>query len=339
MIGQTDVTINAVLRCWGLAGVVETTPQLNQGFSRSAVWRVRVGNERYALRRLTNELADAKHTCNTHRLMRYAGRVLNYVPWPRSTNDGPTVALCEGSFWSLESWLPGAPLSEVQIPAVELATTALWMFHEVTHDSHCFGEFAQQSPCGAVEQRHQLLRAWRDERHSSHMPSGCREDLVARMQQIESQLPRAVGVALPVVEAARGEVVPQQPILGDLRRGDLLFDAGRVTGLVDFGAAKIDSPLVDLTRLLGELAGEQQQLWQAGLAAYQLHRQLTDTERRLIAALDAGGVVAASINWLRWLSEGTVKPSEAVLRRLGELLNRLEPLACGNLIAVRSIAP
>ena len=289
---------------------------------------MRSGSERFALRRLGNSIDQAEHATKTHQLMRYAGRALNYVPWPRATVDGKTVAFSDGAFWSLETWLPGEHVETADRPHVKIAATALWMLHEVTHDSQCFGAFKEEAPCKAVQRRFNALQV---------PPATASSPPLPQCRRIEDLLPRAITNVRGIVADVVGVPVRRQPILGDLRRQDVLFSNGRVTGLVDFGAATIDSPLVDLTRLLGELAGEDETLWRAGLAAYQMQRRLSEEELALIPALDAGGVVGAGLNWLRWLADGTVRPTDQVAARLDALIARLAPIANGNLVAQRAL--
>ncbi|MEM6655260.1 MAG: phosphotransferase [Planctomycetota bacterium] len=339
MNGDPDATINAVLRHWGLdAAVVEAGPADNRGFSGTAVWRVRRGQECFALRRLSDAISDAKHVSDTHRLIRYAARVLDYVPWPRSTSDGQTIAFEAGRFWSLETWLPGEACETVRTPDIEMAATALWMLHEVTHDSTCFGRAEQEGPCQAVRRRSDILQNAEKGFESIAGDVGRVGVELPQARRVVELLPAAIQRVAPLVDKAGRVAVRQQPIVGDVRRPDVLFTRGRVTGIVDFGAATFDSPVVDLTRMLGEFAGEQVELWQAGLAAYQLRRELAPAERQLIPALDAGGVVAAALNWLRWLGDGTVRPTAQVARRLDVLISRLEPITAGNVVAKRAFA-
>ena len=74
---------------------------------------------------------------------------------------------------------------------------------------------------------------------------------------------------------------PLQPCLCDVWHDHVLFDGDRVTGLVDYGAVKIDHPAVDVARLLGSLVGDDAEGWAAGLTAYREVRPFSAEEEEL----------------------------------------------------------
>jgi Ser/Thr protein kinase RdoA (MazF antagonist) len=138
------------------------------------------------------------------------------------------------------------------------------------------------------------------------------------------------------VEHRRGELVsllspwagprPVQPCICDVWNRHLLFEGDRLTGLVDYGEAKIDHVAVDLARLLGDLAGDDEAGWQTGLAAYRSLRPLTAEEERLARVLDRSGVVLGAAAWLRrlYLEGRRYDDMQAVSRRLGVLVTRMD---------------
>jgi homoserine kinase type II len=108
-----------------------------------------------------------------------------------------------------------------------------------------------------------------------------------------------------------------------------LFTGDRVTGLVDFGAMRVESVAGDVARLLGSLAGDNHSLWSIGLEAYASVRPLSDAEQSLVSAFDQSGVVLAALNWIEWLyrQRREFPDAAAVSRRLDEVLPRLQVLA------------
>jgi homoserine kinase type II len=120
--------------------------------------------------------------------------------------------------------------------------------------------------------------------------------------------------------------VPLQPCLGDLWHDHVLFDGDTVTGLIDYGAARLDHVAVDLARLLGSLAGDESNLRAAGLTAYRRVRPLSPDEEALVTVLDRTGTILGAANWLLWLyREGRVfEDREGVARRLAALVERIE---------------
>jgi Ser/Thr protein kinase RdoA (MazF antagonist) len=121
-------------------------------------------------------------------------------------------------------------------------------------------------------------------------------------------------------------VWPLQPCLCDVWHDHVLFDGDRLTGLIDYGAMKIDHPAVDLARLLGSLVEDDPEGWSVGLAAYREVRPLSADEEELAHALDLSGTIAGASVWLRWLyHEGKEFEDRAAAgRRLEGLTLRLE---------------
>jgi homoserine kinase type II len=132
-----------------------------------------------------------------------------------------------------------------------------------------------------------------------------------------------------MVEAACSWQVPLQPCIRDVWHDHVLFTGDCVTGLIDFGAMRVESVAADVARLLGSLAGDDRSLWQVGLAAYCSIRPLSEDERTLVGVLDQSGVVLAVLNWLEWLyrQRRQFPDPRAVARRFNDLLPRLKALA------------
>jgi homoserine kinase type II len=132
-----------------------------------------------------------------------------------------------------------------------------------------------------------------------------------------------------VLDAARLWQVPLQPCIRDVWHDHVLFAGDRVTGLIDFGAMRVESVAADVARLLGSLAGDDRSLWQVALAAYCSIRPLSEDERTLVKVLDQSGVVLGVLNWLEWLyrQHREFRDPAAVARRFNDLLPRLKALA------------
>ena len=115
------------------------------------------------------------------------------------------------------------------------------------------------------------------------------------------------------------------PCIRDLRGEHVLYVGEHVTGIVDYGAMDIDSPALDLARLLGDLVGENEQLMGVGLDKYRQFRSNFDIGDGLIQLLDRTGVVCSIIGWFARLSKKQLQiPVESVKNRLTSLVARAE---------------
>jgi homoserine kinase type II len=122
-----------------------------------------------------------------------------------------------------------------------------------------------------------------------------------------------------------------QPTIRDVRREHLLFTGDRLSGLVDFGAAQMEYPGIDVAHMLGECVGEDASRRIAALATYRAAApsQLADAaDPALVDAFDHGALLLSPYNWLRWIlvehREFADRP--AVVRRFDTLMSRLRRL-------------
>jgi homoserine kinase type II len=119
--------------------------------------------------------------------------------------------------------------------------------------------------------------------------------------------------------------LPLQPAIRDIHHDHVLFTGDEVTGLIDFGAMRIDTPLADVARLVGSLAGDDCEARQIALQAYSELRPLSDADRQCIDLLDRTGVVLSAFNWLSWLylDRRDMGAAAPIARRLHEIRIRL----------------
>jgi homoserine kinase type II len=301
------------------------TPLGNRGgFSGARLWRLDSAAGPLGLRAWPAGETAAR-VAEGHRLMADARRAgLLFVPAVLAAGDGPTVVAEAGRLWELTEWLPGRAdfRSHPSRPRLEAVCRALARLHAAW-------EVPGQGACPAVARRLECVRDWAELRRGgwhplAHCPpADPLHPLVERACRcLERHLP-----ALPQRLAGwAGVVGALQPCLCDVWHDHLLFAGEQLTGLVDYGAVKVDRVAVDLARLLGSLVGDDRQAWATALAAYRSVRPLSAADEELARVLDETGTVLGVVNWLRWLfAEGRAFASRAaVAGRLGELVERIE---------------
>jgi Ser/Thr protein kinase RdoA (MazF antagonist) len=293
------------------------------GFSGAHVWRGRTAGESDLCLKAHAAGADATRLERVlHRWMlaaRTAG--LDFVPRVEPTSDGRTVVEAAGRVWDVTAWMPGRadfhanPTDARLVAAVE----ALARLHEVWGRI----EGSRPRPCPAVERRWDALRAWTTLVESGWIPRPPSDDPVSpHVAAAWSALPGLAPRARFLLAPWLGEPVPVQPCLCDVWHDHVLFTGDRVTGLIDYGAAKVDHVAVDLARLLRSFVPGEPERVAVALQAYRAIRPLPRPE--LVDVLDRTGVVVAVTNWLRWLyHDGRVYPDRAaVAGRIGELVRR-----------------
>jgi Ser/Thr protein kinase RdoA (MazF antagonist) len=299
------------------------------GFSGAFLWRIDNSAGPLCLRAWPPHETWARLRFRHHLMLLARQHGLGFVPALFATCDRATGVEYGGRLWELTEWLPGrADFHERPSQArLEAAGTALAQLHTIWRDiPH------EASGCPAVQRRLEFLDEWHRLLRSGWRPLVMADrdaPLFPLVEQAWHRLPSAlerVPYSLRRWTSFRGRL---QPCLCDLWHDHLLFEGDRLTGLLDYGAVKIDHVAVDLARMLGSLVKENAAGWQAGLQAYRRLAPLEPEEEELAHALDETGVLLGVANWLRWLYEEK-RPfpnREAVARRLGELMARLEGLS------------
>jgi len=185
---------------------------------------------------------------------------------------------------------------------------------------HNRGERLRLLNCGGLEELQHVV---------NRLPAGTEKD---QAQEIITLARGLTPIEFKKSEHWRDRELPLQWCLRDIWHDHVLFTGDRVSGIIDFGAASIDSPTVDIVRLLGSMVGDDRDRWRFGLEAYESVRPLRDDEWEAIPYVDSTAVLLAPVNWVRWLyANRSPHPlfvdRPTALHRLSRLTQRLRLLA------------
>ncbi|QDU58048.1 phosphotransferase [Aeoliella mucimassa] len=307
------------------------TPVTTGRFSTDPLWRIESSGGTYALKGWPterNEQALRAHRYVNHLAVHFAIPVP--VPHTCSQQNTPLYRTANQE-WELTSWLTGAaldhPPDERQLIA---AAEALAQLHLATRDLPAgSGARGSSPPWSRYADQLQQLK----QQISASVFAGCQLPVLARSWQpawpdASHALDRGATLALGQLQAIPATQPCVQWIWGDAWHGNLLFDGSRVTGLVDFAAVRVDTPLADLARLLGMAASPDSAEWSSALDAYAQVKPLSQGDRQTVIALHAAGTVLSLGNWLRWLSveQRRFADPQAVLERVDQFAQRLAKL-------------
>jgi Ser/Thr protein kinase RdoA (MazF antagonist) len=319
-----DAAVRNVLACYPLAITNVISLGNRGGFSGARLWRIECSTGLLCLRAWATGV-DESRLAFIHGLMTRAHAAgLAYVPGVRPTGEGRTCVEQAGRLWDLTSWRAGRAdfrdcPSAVRLEAACLALARL----------HLAWREALEGPCPAVRRRLECARQWLE-----LLASGWRPFFTeGQLDPVQSWAQRAWPLVQVRIHDLPKRLVPWtarrfrlQPCLCDVWHDHVLFEGNTLTGLIDYGSARVDHVAVDLARLLGSLTGDDGQLRAAGLGAYRRLRPLTAEEVDLVAVLDETGTLLAAVNWLKWLYHEQ-RPFEdrfAVAQRLAEIVRRVE---------------
>lgn len=304
----------------------------HEGLSGSMVWRVAGEVGSYCLRVWPVGMRDRRRIDTIHRAL-YALRENGFpcAPVPFVNQDGSTCVDWNQRFWELLSWMPGAADYHQQADTQRLAAAA-----RVVAQLHCTlaqdsSVASRQQPSPALQQRLELLgsllRGGQSQLESAldgqtrHQAGPAIAKLAREAVRLFPQRAGPLHEDLKRFVAVR---LPLQLCHGDLWHDHLLFEDREVTGVIDFGNLRTDTPVTDLARLLGSLVGDDADGWRAGLRAYESVAPLTPDQRVLLPVLDRSSLLLSAMNWVRWIYvEQRRFPWPTVHLRLEAILQRL----------------
>ena len=299
------------------------------GFSGSLLWRIEKEAGDLCLRRWPREHPSDERLMFIHGVLQQLGQSgLNCIPVPIRSQKGKTFIVHDEHFWELAPWMPGkADFHENPDPQrLKNVMEVVAQLHRVAQAANPRCHALSPTLLSRRDQLQRLVACDADqlaaavEHHASQPLQNRGRRLLAQFRS------RAPATAAKIDEATKIKGIPLFPVIRDLWHDHILFTDDEVTGIVDFGALRVDSAACDLSRLLGSLIGNDKGKNRFALDAYQAVRHFSWEERFLAEALDEANVILAGLNWLQWICvEGRTFPStSAVLARLDEILLRLE---------------
>ena len=301
----------------------------SRGLSGAEIWQVTASGRTWCLRRWPRSHPTPQQLVWIHKQMRRATDAgCLFIPQLQATEGGDTFLIADHHLWELATWMPGAAsyLHEPTKQKLQAGLRALAQVHSAWATDETRG------PAPGIQHRHQLARQWHDGalcelfgRITDRGPSAGHAEIAVLCQEIAARIPAQISGCRRQLEQVQSIEVRLQPCLRDIWHDHLLFEQDDLTGLIDFGAMRVDSPAADLARLLGSLVGDDESGWGTGLQAYEEIRKLTIEEHTLMRAYDRANSIFAGINWIQWLFvDGREFDQRRVSERLRAILARLQ---------------
>ncbi len=278
------------------------------GFSGANLWRGEANGEALFCLKAWPTGFESSRLGSIHRAM-IAARVhgqLDFVPAITRTLDHQTFVNTD-QLYDLTAWMPGVADFAIHPSHVKLsaACEALSNLHHVWANAAI-----TSAPIPAVARRLEVCQAFvKSPPHVDH----------PELKRAMALLPTLVMQSIAALEPWSSVRLPVFPCLCDVWHDHVLFTGDRVTGIVDYGAMKIDNPAVDLARLLGDLVGDDDARFDFGLHAYHEANPPVEVSSQFVKHLDRTGTVCAIIHWVQ-----RSRFNDASLQRLRKLLDRAE---------------
>lgn len=295
------------------------------GFSGASIWRVGTPQGSWCLKAwpagTPRERLERIHCWMEQ--ARDAG--LRCVPAVAATTDGTTVVEADGRIWDLSEWMPGSADFRTRPTSarIEAACVAIAKIHHVWRA----GAHAVAEPT-SITRRLRVAAEWQSLVASGWVPQFALSSLDPVTEPARAAwelLPRFVRTIEPALAPWVGRAMVVHPCLCDIWHDHVLFSGENVAGIIDYGSMRLDHPTTDLARLLGDLAGEDPALYDAGLTAYCQLISLSADDVGLIRMLDRTGTILAAARWLTrvYRENEPFHDRERVAARLRQVVDRL----------------
>jgi homoserine kinase type II len=248
------------------------------------------------------------------------------TPVPFDASDNRSLQEFRGGLWELTPWLMGA--ADARHPPEQAHLHAAFGGLAALHERLAFESKVGVSP-GLARRRDtvEYLISGGFDLIEAAAVGGARSPALEAAATRWLNLARAAAPALlDVLGRASRSVLDLQPCLRDARPDHFLFEKGRLTGIVDFGAMGVDCVAGDLARLTGEWLDGDAAARIDAQSAYERIRPLTPAEVSLINVFESSADLLIGERWLRWsyLEGRRFEDPEAVSKGLARGLKRLE---------------
>lgn len=302
------------------------------GYSGAQLWRVTATGGVYCIRRWPEGHPSSDHLRFIHQVLTDAGRSgLHFIPSPLTNRKGESFLPLGPCLWEVTPWMRGSanyweePDDQKLVNAME----ALAQFHLSSRETYGPARAASQGLRERCRQLEELLQRDASIIRSSLVPDAeinlhpLADEILDRFQR---HAPEVVGELKRALELQ----VAIQPVIRDVWHDHILFEGTQVSGLVDFGAMRMESPAGDVARLLGSFVEDSGQKWEIGMRAYRRIRPICNNELRLVQVFDRSTTLIAPMNWLHWVyvKRRSFVDAAAIQSRVQTSLARMRNLGC-----------
>ena len=314
------------------------------GFSRNTVFHARVGSGesliQYAIRSWESATYDADRILQILAFQTHLTEKQIAAPKPIRWLNNQWIIPYERTFWTIESWLAGQSLASGSDVSDQLLSKIVESLFDLHTAGRTFGTI--QQPSQGIADRIHKISEWKERISIAKVEKLVREvSSLGTLANVSSeQLSRiqlGFGIALQAIQQLGNYWIREcirfqnhKPdchwINRDLWRNNILVDQDRITGIVDFGASRIDWPILELVRCLSSFLDPHDSRWQSALNHYQevplSHKLPVELEN--ICMLDHVATTLSLFYWYDWL---TLKDLESIDRQKPAIWTRVEELA------------
>ncbi len=284
--------------------ITATRPMLG-GLSGAKVWRCQSGLlGPLCVRKWSPTHPTPQRLQFMHDALDTARQQVSFVPQVHRDRTGKSFWSANDCLWEVTQWMPGEAnyLARPNREKLWSAIDAIVALHAVWSKSD--PEASQETAVSpSVLQRIEMLSQWlvmRDLVEQVGVALRGPVEATACMSTVKLLHSRGPQLLEELRHAAEDRV-KLHPVVRDIWSDHLLFEDNRVSGIVDFGAMRMDEPATDLSRLLGSLHPFEFDQRLSAIEYYNTQRPTHPVSAAHIDLLDRSGTLLAALQWLQWL--------------------------------------
>ena len=310
-----NVVVTSLNRCFGQGWRSREID--SSGQSRYCVFEVETEPARFALKQ--HPMERHEHVLRQHAFQSMLDSLPECpVPTLHTWPNGTTWLEDSNRGWELSSWIVGAPMpigDEIQQDAWDQVIDAIAAMHRRAMVWRAPGEPKEHLrngvptlPVGLLERRERIAY-WQQQggpairERVDLLASQCPE-LKNELQLVGTRIthwfPRLSESLAPICQRHH----PAWWIVRDCWREHWLFEQSRLSGLIDFGAARKDWPGFDLVRCFGTMLKEGDTKWQSGFERYRRAVPEVPFELQDLLTVHRVSVVLSLLQWFDWYHQG-----------------------------------
>ena len=271
------------------------------GLSGARVWRCASNVHGWlCLRRWSPTHPTPARLKFIHDAVQYATDRIPFLPRILRDNVGNSFWSIDGCLWELTQWMPGEAdyMSRPSGAKLDSAIDSVAKLHAIWFD---YLHECSLSP--AVQQRISMLGEWLAKRDLvERIGTALRGPIEAAACMSTIKLLHSRGPQLlDELQRVSKDSVRLQPVLRDLWSDHLLFEHEQLSGIIDFGAMRMDEPASDLARMLGSLHPFEFDKRVAAIERYNMKRPSHPVSVSHVDLLDRSASLLTALQWLQWL--------------------------------------
>lgn len=280
----------------------------DRGLSTAMVFRLENPASGYALKRWPITF-DQQRLRRIHDFQQYlAQRDILCTPKLVSWSNGDTLLKLDGACWEIAEWKPGEPIAGIGKVNDDQLLQLMERLAEIHDRSRDYATDLCVPP-GIADRYANLVHASQviEDKRRQFVESICNLREFSDLQVLKDLFLRAMRVVVACIEPLQQLAAKTATcfwVLRDVRREHVLYCRNAVFGIIDFGAARIDWPGLDLVRSLGTMMLDSDPRWPDAVAHYLRCRPDSSIDVMRVKQVHRASVALSALQWIDWFADG-----------------------------------